>query len=246
MPRYLIKLAYKGTAYHGWQIQKGAHTVQAEVNEKLSLLLGGEINVTGCGRTDAGVHAREFYAHFDIPEKSEKILKSMDAVYRLNSFLPPDIAIYSLKKVADGFNARFDAKKRTYSYYISRRKNPFLQDTSYLYTGELNINAMQKGASIFLEYDDFTSFSKLHTQTKTNICKIFSAGWDVKDNLLVFTVSADRFLRNMVRAMVGTLLEAGKNKITVDDIKKIIESKNRSNAGFSVPAHGLFLEKVEY
>jgi tRNA pseudouridine38-40 synthase len=246
MPRYLLKLAYNGTAYHGWQIQVGAHTVQAEINEKLSLLLGEDINVTGCGRTDTGVHAREFYAHFDISVKAEKILKTMDTVYRLNSFLPPDIAVYSIKKVNDDFNARFDAKSRTYKYYISRRKNPFLQNTSYLYTGKLNIAVMQKGAEILLEYDDFTSFSKLHTQTKTNICKIFSAEWQQNDDLLIFTIAADRFLRNMVRAVVGTLLELGKEKINLDDLRTIIEAKDRNRAGFSVPAQGLFLEKVEY
>ncbi len=246
MPRYLIKLSFKGTAYHGWQIQPGAHTVQAELNTKLSMLLGEDINVAGCGRTDAGVHARVFYAHFDISGITEKRMKSMDAVYRLNSFLPSDIAIFSIEKVNENFNARFDAKSRTYSYYIARRKNPFLQETSYLYTGKLNIEAMQKGAAILSRYDDFTSFSKSHTQTKTNICKIFSARWQQNGDLLVFTISADRFLRNMVRAIVGTLLEIGKGKIEAGDMHGIIEAKDRKKAGFSVPAHALFLENVEY
>ena len=243
MHRYFIKLAYNGSGYHGWQIQENAHTVQQELNEKLSLMLNEEISLTGCGRTDTGVHAREFYAHFDV----QQVLDSpVDRAFRLNAFLPGDIVIYEVFEVPQDFHARFDALSRTYKYYISRQKDPFSTGLSYYYHAPLDISKMKEACSFLLEYTDFTSFSKLHTQTKTNNCRIFEAYWEEHGHMLVFTIKADRFLRNMVRAVVGTLLEIGKGKLQVQDMRRIIEAKDRSQAGFSVPAEGLFLEKVEY
>jgi tRNA pseudouridine38-40 synthase len=243
MNRYFIQLAYNGKNYHGWQMQENAHTVQAEINEKLSLLLGESINVTGCGRTDAGVHARQFFAHFEIENLS---LDPDELTSKLNNFLSKDIAVYKIFKVKPDMHARFSATSRTYRYYISKQKNPFLQDLSYFYHVPLNLAEMKKASSLLLNYTDFTSFSKLHSQTNNNNCKISFADWEETDEILIFTITADRFLRNMVRAIVGTLLEVGKGKMEASEIKIIIELKNRSEAGFSVPAEGLFLEKIEY
>ena len=243
MQRYVIKLSYNGTNYHGWQMQDNAHTVQSELTEKLSILLNEKITIVGCGRTDTGVHASEFYAHFDVIELNWNLV---DLIYKLNSFLPYDIVIFDIYKVASSFNARFSALSRTYSYYITKGKNPFKEKTSYYFNGQLNLTEMNKACEYLIKYTDFTSFSKLHTQTATNNCKIEKAKFELVGNDLTFSITADRFLRNMVRAIVGTLLEIGKGKIAANDIKKIIESKDRSKAGFSVPAHGLFLEKVVY
>ncbi|NOX85446.1 MAG: tRNA pseudouridine(38-40) synthase TruA [Chlorobi bacterium] len=243
MQRYFIRMAYHGGNYHGWQVQKNAHTVQAEMEEKLAVMLGGHVSVTGCGRTDTGVHAREFYAHFDM----EKPLKdARELAFRLNVFLPDDIVVFDIFPVAPDMHARFSAVSRTYRYYISRQKDPFYRDLQYEYTGRLNIEAMKEASRFILGKQDFTSFSKLHTQTTTNICTVTEALWTEDDNRLIFTISADRFLRNMVRAVVGTLFEVGKGKIQPEDVKNIIDAKDRSHAGFSVPARGLFLEKVEY
>lgn len=243
MYRYFIKLAYKGTHYHGWQIQENAHTVQAELNEKISLMLGESINLVGCGRTDTGVHARAFYAHLDISNEMDQ-LESL--AFKLNGFLPEDIVVFEIFEVPLDFHARFDAKSRTYKYYISRQKNPFLTDQSFYYHGELDIAKMNAACEILFDHSDFTSFSKLHTQTKTNNCKIYEARWEERGQTLVFTIRADRFLRNMVRAIVGTMIEIGSGKLEVKDMQRIIEARDRSDAGFSVPAEGLFLEDVEY
>jgi len=244
MIRYFLKLAYRGTAYHGWQIQENAHTVQAELNEKISLFLGESINSMGCGRTDTGVHAREFYAHFEMQNPIS--LQADEFVYKLNRFLPPDISISRLQKVPNDLHARFSALSRTYRYYISLDKNPFERDFCLEYSGDLQLEAMQEAASLLKNYTDFTSFSKLHTQRETNNCSIREAFWKKEGSMLIFTISADRFLRNMVRAVVGTLLEIGKGKLKPSDMKTIIEARDRRKAGFSVPAKGLFLEKVVY
>lgn len=243
MNRYLLKLAYNGLRYHGWQIQDNAHSVQAEISDKLSILLKDNISLIGCGRTDTGVHAKQFYAHFDFANLEWDL---MDLLYKLNSFLPSDIVIYDLISVDDSFNSRFTALSRTYKYYISTVKDPFSEKVSYFFTGDLNIDDMNTACKYLLDYTDFTSFSKLHTQTATNNCKIETAYFEEKDSKLVFTITANRFLRNMVRAIMGTLLEIGKGRLPIDDMSKIIESKDRSKAGFSVPAHGLFLEAVRY
>ncbi len=243
MKRYFIHLAYNGTNYHGWQIQENAHTVQAEINEKLSLLLKSGINVVGCGRTDTGVHARDFYAHFDF---EGGITDPADLAYRLDQFLPKDIIIMDVKEVSPEIHARFSAISRTYAYYISSRKAPFLNGQCYVYTGDLDMDAMSSSCKYLFSYTDFTSFSKLHTQTATNNCKISQASWKKEGAMLIFTVTADRFLRNMVRAIVGSMIEIGKGKLKPEDLGRIIEARDRSKAGFSAPAHGLFLENVDY
>jgi tRNA pseudouridine38-40 synthase len=243
MSRFFIRLSYDGTHYHGWQLQQNAHSVQAELNEKLSTLLGKSINVVGCGRTDTGVHAREFFAHFDI---DGLVYSVKDLAYKLNRFLPEDIAVDSIFPVDDEMHARFSAVSRTYKYFISREKTPFKRHLSYFLNAPLDVEAMQYATKVILVNEDFTSFSKLHTQTATNICKVTEAKWKIVDDELVFTISADRFLRNMVRAIVGTLLEIGKGKLQAGEMQRIIDAKDRSQAGFSVPPQGLFLEKVKY
>jgi tRNA pseudouridine38-40 synthase len=201
--------------------------------------------VVGCGRTDSGVHAREFFAHFDL---SNQIAESNIKKYlnSLNGFLPNDIVIFNIIPVVSGTNARFDALSRTYKYYVVLQKDPFMDQFAYVYHIELDIDIMNEATQVLFDYDDFTSFSKVKTQVKTNICKINYAKWEKTGHTLVFTITADRFLRNMVRAIVGTLIDVGRHKISVDDFRKVIEQKDRTVAGFSVPAHGLFLHSVEY
>lgn len=243
--RYFIKLAYNGKAYHGWQWQENAITVQQVLEEALSAIFAGKIAVTGAGRTDTGVHAREFYAHFD-HEKHFEDAELKEKIFKLNGFLPADILISDIMRVKDDAHARFSALSRTYEYYISTRKDPFNNELAWLVYGSLDIDEMNKGAAILLEYKDFTSFSKLHTQVNTNNCNVMEAAWKSKDHLLVFNIKADRFLRNMVRAIVGTLVDIGKKKTDIEDLRNIIEAKDRSAAGLSVPAHGLFLANIEY
>lgn len=241
--RYFIEIAYNGKNYHGWQVQPNAISVQAVLNDCLSKLLRVDVHVVGAGRTDTGVHAKQLFAHFDLAEKVEDIPAFL---IRLNSFLPKDIAVRSLRIVGEEAHARFDATARTYEYFVAQQKNPFEEDSAYLVYKPLNIEAMNKAAKRLFEFQDFTSFSKSDTQTKTNNCKIMQAYWEERGELLVFTVQADRFLRNMVRAIVGTLLEVGLGKMTEDEFVEVIESKNRSNAGTSVPAHALYLLEVSY
>ncbi|MDP3444309.1 MAG: tRNA pseudouridine(38-40) synthase TruA, partial [Ignavibacteria bacterium] len=238
-------LAYNGKNYHGWQSQQNAHSVQDEIEKCLSLKLNEQIRVTGCGRTDTGVHSRDFYAHFDTLCQFN-LNEASVFIHQLNQFLPQDIVVYEMIEVVPEANARFDAISRTYNYYISRNKNPFDNETSYYVYGNLNVNLMQKAANILFDYEDFTSFSKLHSQTKTNNCSILEAQWTENESGLIFEITANRFLRNMVRAIVGTLLEVGKGKISVNEFRSIIEQRNRNKAGFSVPAHALFLQKVAY
>ncbi|MCR5013850.1 MAG: tRNA pseudouridine(38-40) synthase TruA [Bacteroidales bacterium] len=243
MKRYFIHLAYNGSRYNGWQVQPDTLTVQAELERCLSLKLRDDIHVTGCGRTDTGVHARNFYAHFDV---ENEIADANELAYRLNMFLPKDIVVYRIWEVPAEAHARFDALARTYHYYITRRKNPFHLDDAYLLTANLDVALMQQAADTLFDYTDFTSFSKLHTQVKTNNCKIMEARWFEQDGLLVFHVKADRFLRNMVRAIVGTMLDVGTGRITLQGFRDVIEKKDRCSAGESVPAHALFLEAVDY
>lgn len=240
--RYLIQLAYKGTNYHGWQKQHNAHSVQSVLDEKISLLLGQNIETLGCGRTDTGVHAKDFYAHFD----AEGDVDCEGVVYRLNRMLPFDISVYELKPVAENFNARFDATYREYEYWITPKRDPFLVDEAWYQYGALNVKAMNQAAQLLIGKKDFECFSKVQTQVNNFICDVQFAEWKVTDNKLVFTIRANRFLRNMVRAIVGTLVDVGKGRIMPDDVKKIMAGKNRSDAGHSVPAHGLYLTKVAY
>ena len=243
--RYFIHLAYNGTTYHGWQIQPNASSVQETLENAFSLLLGETIGIVGCGRTDTGVHASDFYAHFEI----EKELSEVDLAqltFKANSFLSEDIRIYRIFVVNDDVHARFSATARTYQYHVSNVKQPFGKDFCHRVFYNPDIELMNKAADILFEYTDFTSFSKLHTQTATNNCTILYARWDMVGEEYVFTISANRFLRNMVRAITGTLLEVGRGKLSLDDFRKVIESKNRCNAGTSLPAKALFLTKVEY
>ncbi|HNW98697.1 MAG TPA: tRNA pseudouridine(38-40) synthase TruA [Bacteroidales bacterium] len=245
MSRYFIKLSYDGTHYHGWQSQDNAVTIQSGLEKALSIIISEEIEVTGAGRTDTGVHAREYFAHFDLDKKLSDEEKK-DIVYRLNAILSKDISVSEIIDVEASAHARFSAVSRTYKYYISKTKNPFNKEYSWFVYGNIDVVKMKEASKILFEYTDFTSFSKLHTDVKTNNCKIMYAEWNEENDMLIFTIKADRFLRNMVRAIVGTLVDVGKGKISLDDFRKIIENKNRSDAGYSVPAKGLFLEKIEY
>lgn len=240
--RYFIQLSYNGASYHGWQIQPNAVSVQETLQAALSKLLNTEIKITGAGRTDAGVHASQMFAHFDIEDK----IDAENLAFRLNAFLPNDIAIHSIFKVKDDAHTRFHAIKRSYDYKISLKKNVFNFDYTYYIHQNLDVDKMNAAAKILLQYQDFQCFSKSNTDVKTYNCKIEHAKWKLEDDLLIFTISADRFLRNMVRAIVGTLVNIGLGKLKVEDMHHIIASKNRSEAGFSVPAKGLYLTEVLY
>jgi tRNA pseudouridine38-40 synthase len=243
MPRYFLQLSYKGTHYHGWQIQPNAISVQEVMEDALSKILREKITVVGAGRTDTGVHASFFILHFD----TEKVIsEKLDVVYKLNSFLPNDIAVQKVWPVSEEIHARFSATSRTYHYFISTEKDPFQTETSYKYLKPLDVAKMNEAAKALLQYTDFTSFSRLHTDVKTNNCKVMQAQWLLENNQLKFVIKADRFLRNMVRAIVGTLLEVGKGKLTLKQFSEIIEKKDRGAAGASAPAQGLFLVDIEY
>lgn len=243
--RYFIHLAYNGSAYHGWQSQQNAHSVQVEVEKCMSLKIGEPVRLTGCGRTDTGVHARNYYAHFDLEKPLQpnqiEILTS-----KIDHFLPKDISLFNIWPVPEQANARFDALSRTYHYHIARKKDPFSTDVSWYIFGNLEIESMQQAANLLIGKQDFTSFAKLHAQTKTNICHVQKALWHINGDELIFEICADRFLRNMVRAIVGTLVEVGQGKLSVDQFAAIIQRKDRSSAGFSAPAHALFLQEVVY
>lgn len=243
MQRYFIYLAYDGTNYHGWQIQPNGVSVQECLMKALSTFLRVNVEVVGAGRTDAGVHASLMVAHFDGKED----LDTITVAEKLNRLLPPDISVFQIRKVIPQAHARFDALSRTYKYYITTVKYPFNRHLKYRIYGNLDFEAMNEAANILFDYTDFTSFSKLHTDVKTNNCRIMQAEWTCEDkNNWVFTIKADRFLRNMVRAIVGTLIEVGRGKLSVEGFRKVIEKKNRGMAGSSVPGHALFLVDVEY
>lgn len=242
--RYFIFISYKGTSYHGWQLQPNSVTVQKILENALSVILGEEISTTGAGRTDSGVHALFFCAHFDSlsPDLSEK----EKLVFRLNRFLPEDISVSAIRKVHPDANARYSAISRTYQYFISRTKDPFFNSSSWFLHGDIDVKAMNQACIILYRHSDFTSFSKLHSGSKTNICRIYDAQWEDKDNRLVFTIRADRFLRNMVRAIVGTLVEIGFGKMNQVEFEEIIIARDRCRAGTSAPAKGLFLVDIDY
>ncbi|MDR2562363.1 MAG: tRNA pseudouridine(38-40) synthase TruA [Prevotellaceae bacterium] len=243
MKRYRIDLSYKGTNYHGWQVQKNANTVQAELNRALSVLLNSEIETIGCGRTDTGVHAKTYTAHFDCKE----IDCTQELIFKLNCILPQDIAVSELQETSPKFHARFDAVERTYKYFIHRRKSVFIDEFSYFFPSQLDILAMNEAGQELIGTHDFSSFCKQHSGAKTGICTLRLAIWSKEDDeTLVFSMSADRFLRNMVRATVGTLLDVGLGKISHKTFIEIFKAGNRSKAGVSVPAKGLFLWDIEY
>ncbi len=241
--RYFIELAYKGTHFHGWQIQPNAVSVQACLEKALSVITRELIAVTGAGRTDTGVHASYFVAHFDSAKQN---LDHPDFVHKLNSFLDKDLVIFCISKVSAEAHARFDAVSRTYQYHLNLLKDPFALETSWYFYRQPDLVRMNEASRLLFEYIDFTSFSKLHTEVKTNNCKIRQTEWTQTGGNIVFTVKADRFLRNMVRALVGTILEVGMGKIDIRDFRTIIEQRDRGAAGLSVPAQGLFLTDIEY
>ncbi len=240
--RYFIHFSYFGKNYHGWQVQPDAVSVQEELTKALSLLLKSEIEIVGAGRTDSGVHAKQMYAHFDFDQE----IDGENLTKKLNSFLSKDIAVFSVFRVDDEAHTRFDATKRTYEYHIHLKKDAFKGDFSWYFYQDLDVEQMNKACEVLFRYHDFQCFSKVNTDVFTYNCKISEAFWERAGESLIFTISADRFLRNMVRAIVGTLIGVGLHKISIEDFEEIIKSKNRSKAGFSVPAHGLYLTKVEY
>ena len=240
--RYFLEFSYQGTHYHGWQIQPNAISVQEVLEKSIGLLLRKTIKITGAGRTDTGVHARQMFAHFDV----EKSIDIPDLVYKLNSFLPKDIAVKTIHPVSDSAHARFGAVSRRYDYVIHTKKDPFLVETSWYLSKDLDVDLMNQAAGILLQYKDFKSFSKNHTDVKTYICDIKNTFWTQQGHQLIFTITADRFLRNMVRAIVGTLVHVGLHKINIKDFEKIIKARDRRQAGFSVPAQGLFLTEINY
>ncbi len=240
--RYFIELSYNGKNYHGWQIQPDAISVQQKVNYALSTMLQYEISVVGAGRTDTGVHASQMFAHFDVDQKLDE-----NVVFKLNSILPEDIVVRKVFSVDQEMHARFNALSRSYVYKICLGRDPFLLDFAWqIHSQKFDLNRMNEAAKLLLEYQDFESFSKVKTDVYTFNCDITKAVWIEKENELTFHISANRFLRNMVRAIVGTLLEVGSGKKTIEDFRKIIESKSRSKAGLSVPAKGLFLTAIKY
>ncbi|WP_370478443.1 tRNA pseudouridine(38-40) synthase TruA [Tamlana flava] len=240
--RYFLELSYNGKAYHGWQNQPNAISLQEVIEKSLSTLLGEHIDIVGAGRTDAGVHAKQMFAHFD----TEVDFDADNLAYKLNSFLPIDLAIHSVFKVKHDAHARFDALSRTYLYRITLQKNVFEFDNIYYVKQPLDVEKMNAAAKILFGYNDFQCFSKSNTDVKTYYCDIMKAEWFFQDDELHFVIKANRFLRNMVRAIVGTMVEIGLGKLRVDDLHTIIQSKKRSEAGFSVPAHGLYLTGIEY
>ena len=242
--RYFIRFAYDGTAYCGWQVQPNELSVQEVLTKALCTILRTEdIEIVAAGRTDAGVHARNMVAHFDV---EDRLPAGLDLVNKLNSLLPSDISVIEIREVKPEVHARFDALSRRYEYHLVLQKDVFRHPFAMRIYNPLDFDRMNEAAKILFEYTDFTSFSKLHTDVKTNNCKIMAARWEQREEEWIFIVEADRFLRNMVRAIVGTLLEVGRGKITPEDFRTIIEAKNRCNAGSSVPAKGLFLVEVAY
>lgn len=242
--RYFLELSYNGTNYNGWQRQPDAPSVQQTLEEALSQLSGEEITATGAGRTDTGVHAEYYVAHFD---RAREIADGADFLYHLNAILPADIAARRVTRVADDTHARFDAAEREYTYRILPFKDPFRRDTAWQYFVPLDVEAMNEAAGRLIRYDDFTSFAKLNSNNTTNICRVASASWQrLESGELVFRIRADRFLRNMVRAIVGTLVDVGRRKITAEDFRRIVEARDLSLSSGGAPARGLFLTDIRY
>lgn len=243
--RYFIKLAYNGADYHGWQIQQNAMTVQQVITDAIRIMWIKDFKMIGCGRTDTGVNAKEFYAHFDLAEEiNREELRNL--AYKLNRYLPEDIVIHDIFPVPPDLHSRYDAISRTYEYHIHTRKDPFLVNSSWYVFPEPDIEIMNRGGEVILEYEDFTSFSKANVKRKTNLCTVTEAHWVEEEHKLIFRITANRFLHDMVRAIVGTLVDLGHHKITIKDLRFIIEDLNRCSAGESVPARGLYLSRVEY
>ena len=241
--RYFIEFSYNGSDFHGWQRQNNAISVQQVIEESLTLIQSEIVNVIGAGRTDTGVHAKVMIAHFDVQELSKT---RNDFIFKLNQLLPKSIVIKNLRRVKDDAHARFDAISRTYLYYISQVKDPFNNSLHYFYKEKLDWDLMNQASKIIINHNDFECFSKSNTDVKTFLCDIEKASWETNINGAVFKITANRFLRNMVRAVVGTLIEIGNGKKKIKDLEKILVSKERSKAGYSVPANGLFLTEIKY
>ena len=239
--RYFIELSYDGTPFVGWQRQPSGDSVQSCLEDALSILFRKPLSIVGAGRTDAGVHAHQLFAHVDLDEHVDQ-----DLTFRLNKLLPKEIAVRNIIAVAQDAHARFDAVSRSYRYHITTQKNPFLQKRSYQFAKPLDLDLMNQAAKILIDHEDFKCFSKSKTDVKTYVCDIQQVHWQQNGSELVFFIQANRFLRNMVRAIVGTLIEVGLRKISISDFEAILASRDRSQAGYSVPAHGLYLEKVNY
>jgi len=243
MSRYLLQFSYDGGSFHGYQIQPNAHSVQVELEEKLSLLLGLKIEITGSSRTDTGVHARQQFAHVDLPDG---VIPVADFVYRANRMLPTSLALHSIYAVADDFHARFDALSRTYEYVISTTKSPLMRKYAYWFEANLDVNQMNLAGDILKNHTNFQCFSKVKTEVTTFDCEIKKAFWEMRNDQLIFTIQANRFLRGMVRSVVGTMIEIGLGNWELSDLIYILQSKDRKKAGRSVPALGLYLIQVEY
>jgi len=241
MSRYFLEVSYKGTHYSGFQVQPNARTIQDEIQKALLVFYKKGIELTGSSRTDAGVHALQNFFHFDAD-----IVITDKQVYNLNAILPNDIVIKSIKQVADNAHCRFDASSREYAYYIYQEKDPFLEDRAWFFPYTLNIEALNEAASILLTYKDFTSFSKKNSQVKTFLCDIQMSRWEQINNTIVYKVKANRFLRGMVRGLVGTMLRVGRGQMSIDEFKQVVEAKDCTKADFTTPAHGLFLVEVAY
>ena len=239
--RYFVELSYDGTPFVGWQRQPAGDSVQSCLEHALSILFRKPLSIVGAGRTDAGVHAHQLFAHVDLDEHVDQ-----DLTFRLNKLLPKEIAVRNIIAVAQDAHARFDAVSRSYRYHITTQKNPFLQKRSYQFAKPLDLDLMNQAAKILIDHEDFKCFSKSKTDVKTYVCDIQQVHWQQNGSELVFFIQANRFLRNMVRAIVGTLIEVGLRKISISDFEAILASRDRSQAGYSVPAHGLYLEKVNY
>lgn len=240
MPRYFIEVSYKGTNYSGFQIQQNANSVQAEIEKALKIFYKEDFKLTGSSRTDAGVHALQNFFHFDTESELA------DASYHLNAILPGDIVVKKIFLVKPDNHCRFNALSREYAYTIYQQKDPFLQDRAYFFPYEINIELMQEAANELMNHQDFAAFSKRNTQAKTTICTILSSKWEEKENVLTYNVISNRFLRGMVRGMVGTMLKVGRRKISLDQFINIIQSKDCTKADFSIPPQGLFLLKVQF
>jgi tRNA pseudouridine38-40 synthase len=240
--RYFLEIAYDGTRFHGWQIQPNALSVQEVLNDCLNKILRQPINTIGSGRTDTGVHASQQFVHFDV----EELLNIEQALYRINRLLPDDIAAKNLYLVSDEAHARFDAFEREYHYQITLTKDPFNRFYAYYLNRIVNVESMNKAAALLLQYEDFTTFSKVKGDTKHYNCNIYEALWQQQGDNLMFTIRANRFLRGMVRLVVGTLLDVGRSKLTIEQFEQIISSKDRSKASGAAPAEGLYLAKVNY
>lgn len=240
--RYFITFSYQGSSYHGWQRQPDANSVQQTLEEAMELFLKESVSLVGAGRTDTGVHAKVMVAHFD----TEVLFEIEELIYRLNAYLDETIAISNIVKVKEDAHARFDATSRSYEYWVVQQKNPFLDQAAYFVIHPLDVNLMNEAAALMLDHKDFECFSKSNTDVHTYLCDVTRAEWVFEGERLVFHVSANRFLRNMVRAIVGTLLEVGKGKMSIDEFKAVLNSKDRRKAGPSVPAKGLYLTTIQY